>query len=136
MAGFYNVPFANVAKKPSSESLSVTKADPTESFMDIAKAIRHCTYAYMKVTPESCEVPPLGENKQLDKDMNTYLIHYKGMTRKNVSHSSVSLTLFSLFFVSFLLLLFYKNGKFSEDIKSKTRISPVGSPETKIRWPI
>ena len=53
MAGFYNMRFTYVAKKLSSESLSVTKADPMESFMDIAKAIRLCTYAYMKVTPES-----------------------------------------------------------------------------------
>ena len=87
MAGFYNVPFTNVAKRPSSESLSGTNADPMESFMDIARAIRHCTYVYMKVKPESCEVLPLGENKELDKDMNTYLIHYKGMTRQNVSQT-------------------------------------------------
>lgn len=106
MAGFYNATFTNVAKKLSSESLSVTKADPTESFMDIAKAIRHCTYAYMKVIPESCEVPPLGENKQLDKDMNSYLIHYKGMTCKNVSQTKSEFNLiFSLFFciVSFII---------------------------------
>lgn len=87
MAGFYNVPFTNVAKRPSSESLSVINADPMESFMDIAREIRHCTYAYMKVKPELCKVLPLGENKQLDKDMNTYLIHYKGMTRQNVSQT-------------------------------------------------
>ena len=65
MAGFYNVPFTTVAKKPSSECLSVKMADPTESFMDIARAIRHCTYAYMKVEPESCEVlPAIGQGHE------------------------------------------------------------------------
>lgn len=105
MAGFYNVPFTNVAKKPSLECLPLNMAEPTESFMDIARAIRHCTYAYMKVEPESCEVLPLGENKQLDKDVNTYLIHYKGMTRKNVSQTKSEL-IFTFFFFFFLYCFF------------------------------
>lgn len=39
----------------------------------------------MNAKPESCEVIKVGENKDIDKKVNTYLTHYKSMTRKNVS---------------------------------------------------
>ena len=71
MAGFYNVPYSSVAKKPVIEGVLVnTTPNQSESFMDVAKAIRFCTYKYMKVEPESCEVLPMGENKEIDKDVN------------------------------------------------------------------
>ena len=121
MAGFYNVLFTNVAKKPSSECLSVNMAEPTESFMS-----------------ESCQVLPLGENRKLDKDMNTYLTHYKGMTRKNVSQTKSGLNLiFSLFLYCFFRCsILHKNSTFFENKKANTRTSPVGPLEIKIHWPI
>ena len=83
MAGFYRPPFTNVAKRSFLATLNAAELE--ESFMDVARAIRACLFVYMKVEQESCEVLPLGANKEIDKQVNTYLIHYKNMTQTNVS---------------------------------------------------
>ena len=118
------MPFTNVAKKPCLEPLFLNMGEPMESFMDIARAIRHCTYAYMKVEPESCEVIPLGENKQLDKGVNTYLIHYKGMTRKSAFKRSQNLLSFFFSIVSFVVNQFYrKTAHFLRRKKQNTKFT-------------
>lgn len=85
-SGLYNTPFAHVAKKSSTEySHSTRPAEVQESFMEVTRATRHCIYSFMNAKPDSCEVIKVGENKDIDKKVNTYLTHYKSMTRKNVS---------------------------------------------------
>ena len=85
-SGLYNAPFAHVAKKSSTEYSQGTRpAELQESLMEVARATRHCRYSFMNAKPESCEVIKVGENKDIDKKVNTYLTYYKSMTRKNVS---------------------------------------------------
>ena len=83
MAGFYNVPFANVA--PKTAGTAANSGLFKDSFMDVAKCIRARIYAFMNVPPESCEVLKVGENKQLDKILEEYLKCYKNMGKSNVS---------------------------------------------------
>ena len=63
--------------------------------MDVARAIRACIYASMKVEPESCEVLPVGANKKVDDQVKS-LIQFKNMTRSNVSTRLKSLQFFAL----------------------------------------
>ena len=85
-SGLYNTPFAHVAKKSSTEYSHGTRpAELQESLMEVARATCHCRYSFMNAKPESCEVIKVGENKDIDRKVNTYLTYYKSMTRKNVS---------------------------------------------------
>ena len=94
MSGFYTTPFTPIAEK-SALVWSSDKPERKESFMDVARAIRACIYASMKVEPESCEVLPVGANKKVDDQVKS-LIQFKNMTRSNVSTRLKSLQFFAL----------------------------------------
>lgn len=85
-SGLYNTPYAHVAKKSSTEYSHGTRpAELQESFMEVTGATRHCIHSFINTKPDSCEVIKVGESKDIDKKVKTYLTHYKSMTRKNVS---------------------------------------------------
>lgn len=64
-----------------------------DEFINMVKDIRNAIFRLMRKDPESTEVMQYGQDKQLEKDLNTYLRIYKGMTRNNVSESFFSNTL-------------------------------------------
>ena len=84
MSGLYKVPFYSVAPRGANSFGATT---PKDSFMDVARCIRERIYAYLKVQPESCEVPKSGDDKDLNKLLENYLICYKNMSRSNVSRT-------------------------------------------------
>lgn len=67
------------------------------TFMDIARVARAKLYYSMGKAPETEEIPGVGENIKLDRDLKDYLTIYKGMTRKNVSTTAKNNCLIYIF---------------------------------------
>lgn len=53
--------------------------------MNVVKDVHARIYSFINATPESCEMLPIGENRKLERQLQTYLQTYKNMTRDNVS---------------------------------------------------
>ena len=86
MSELYSPPFCDIApKRAEAESHPAANSSFTDSFMDLARLIRAFIYSHMKVPQESCEVPEVGVNKRLDKELREYLQHTKHMNKNNVS---------------------------------------------------
>lgn len=77
----YEIPYKEI--RPNSVSDNQTSG--ADEVMEMAKDIRRRLYASMKKAPESVDVIGVGLNKNVDKELNSYLEIYKGMTRQSVS---------------------------------------------------
>ena len=84
MSKLYIPPFCNIAPKRA-EADSHPTADSlfTNSFMDLARLIIAFIYGHMKVPQESCEVPEVGVDKRLDKELCEYLQGTKNMNKNH-----------------------------------------------------
>ena len=86
MSELYSPLFCDIAaKRAETESHPATNSSFTDSFMDLARLIRAFIYRHMKVPKELCEVPEVGVDKHLGKELREYLQRTKHMNKNNVS---------------------------------------------------
>ena len=91
MSELYSPLFCDIAHKRAEADLHpAANSSFTDSFMDLARLIRAFIYGHMKVPKELCEVPEVGVDKNLDKELREYMQRTKHMNKNNVSVPSVA----------------------------------------------
>ena len=85
MSELYSPPFYDIEPKRTENKSAPPTSSLTDSFIDLVRLIRAFIYSHMKVLQESCEVPEIGMDKRLDKELREYLQRTKNMNKNHVS---------------------------------------------------
>ncbi|KAL9976755.1 hypothetical protein ACROYT_G014084 [Oculina patagonica] len=88
MAGVYDVPFTSIAPRAANTFGSTTT--PRDTFMDMVRCIRALIYSYLYKLQELCEVPKLGDNKDINRQFNDVDSNLSPLS-KEVKHQEIKL---------------------------------------------